>query len=67
MLETESIRVGRSIVYVFDVSVEFEIGDGVVAINTFNMHIFSEGIFICSKIHSLDFVFNSFFRMKPMK
>ena len=61
MLETESIRVGRSIVYVFDVSVEFEIGDGVVAINTFNMHIFSEGIFICSKIHRLDFVFNSFF------
>ena len=47
MLETESIRVGRSVVYVIDVSVEFEIGDGVVAINTFNMHIFSEGIFIC--------------------
>ena len=47
MLETESIRVGRSVVYVFDVSVEFKIGDGVVAINTFNMHIFSEGIFIC--------------------
>ena len=47
MLETESIRVGGSVVYVFDVSVEFEIGDRVVAINTFNMHIFSEGIFIC--------------------
>ena len=32
MLETESIRVGRSVVYVFNVSVEFEIGDGVVVI-----------------------------------
>ena len=61
MLEIESIRVGRLVVYVCDVSVEFEIRDGVVVINTFNMHIFSEGIFICSKIHSLDFVFNSFF------
>ena len=29
--------------------------------NLFVFIIFSEGIFMCSKIHSLDFVFNSFF------